>query len=296
MIDSFDVPPDEAFIDAQRLPRLLDLYLADIRGRVINISRKKYRQKIAHFIRWSNGYSVIARRDFADFTDYLAASSLKSTTQADVIKRVSQMFTWAHRASVAKLDYSLWLPSINAPKTIFNPVSPGDVQAMLTACLFTRYADRNRAMIAVMAGAGLRLEETVALDTGDLHFDATGAGSLVVRRGKGSKSRVVAFKATYGAHLRYWLDQLVANRPLLNSQKGDRLTTSGAYNEFKRIAAKAGLSLSCHDMRRHYATQWIIEHPGRYVELQKMMGHSDFSTTANYIWLTQNHIESLVNG
>ena len=230
----------------------------------------------------------------ADFAVYLAKGHLKIQTQADVIERVGQMFRWAHRTGIAKQDYSLWLPVINAPKPIFAPVSVDDVQSLLAACTQTRYAARNQAMIAVMAGAGLRLEETVSLNVQDIAFYADNSAGISVLSGKGSKSRVVALPATYGGCVRFWIDHLDTDGPVFTSQKGIRLTARGAHNEFKKLAEKAGLNLSCHDMRRHYATQWIINHPGRYVELQQQMGHSDFSTTTGYIWLTADHVKSLL--
>lgn len=291
MHDTF-APVESASIDANRLPWLANEYLSSLRGKITEQSREKYEQRIRHFLRWLPAHPL-TERNMADFAVYLAKSHLKIQTQADVIERVGQMFRWAHRTGIAKQDYSIWLPIINAPITVFNPVSDADVLALLAACNKMRYAMRDQAMISIMAGAGLRLNEAISTNTTDLSFDADNTGSVVVRSGKNSKSRVVGFPAHFGEHVRRWVDALDTPGPVVTSQKGDRISADGAYTEFKAIARHANLDVSCHDMRRYFATKWIIANPGRLLELQKQMGHSDPATTSAYIWLTPEYMKSI---
>ena len=187
MLDSFSIPDESTSLDASRLPWLTDMYLSAIRGKANPQSRLKYRQKINHFLRWSAKYVELRQSDMADFASYLAESNLKLSTQSEVVMRVAQLFIWAYRRKVAQQDYSLWLPTIKAPAPLFAPVSLDDVDALLLACLCTRYAARNQCMVAIMAGAGLRLEETVALNVQDVSHDGE-FYSIQVRNGKGTKS------------------------------------------------------------------------------------------------------------
>lgn len=171
MHDTF-APPERVSIDATRLPWLCNEYLIACRKTASTRSINKYRQRINHFLKWSKSYKSLTETEMFTFAEYLAGSGLNERTQVDTVERVCQMFRWAQRIGIAKLDYSLWLPSFNAPKPVFKPTTLEDVQKLLVACAKTRYAVRNRALVAIMAGAGLRLEETVALNVEDVAFYA----------------------------------------------------------------------------------------------------------------------------
>lgn len=294
MLDSFTVPDESISLDASRLPWLVDRYLSSIRGRVAAETCKKYRQKINHFLRWASDYTEITQETMVDFASYLAGTRLKITTQSDVVRRVGQLFSWAHRRNVAKLDYSLWLPVVRAPDPVFAAISQAQVQKLLDVCGLMRHGLRNQAFVALLASTGLRLSEAVALTVRDIEFDAGGGGCVTVRHGKGSKSRKVVFARRYEKYLRALIANLGHDASVFDSQKGVRLTASGAHKEVNLAAELAGLTLSCHDLRRYFATQWIKDHPGRIVELQMQMGHSNISTTMRYVWLGGEHIKQLV--
>ncbi len=295
MIDTFrDIP--ELSIDATRLRWLAQRYLMAIRGQTTDLSRRKYAQKIEHFLAWADRQDNITEQNMADFAHHLRGSGLKKTTQADVIKRCRQMFTWAHRTGVAQIDFAIWLPKLRAAKPIFEPVAPADVEALLAVCTGALHAQRNQAFIALLAGAGLRLAEACALTRKDVIVYEDGTGILLVREGKGTKSRTVAFNLRWCAYLKAWLDTIPSDGPVFPSQKGGYLTTSGAHNEFKKITAKAGLALSCHSLRRFFATQWCINHPGRLKELQLQMGHADPGTTLGYVATSTEDIRALLRG
>lgn len=229
-----------------------------------------------------------------DFKKYLADSSLKITTQKEVGMRVGQMFRWAKNNGYAQANYAVWLPIIKAPDTIFKPVSPAEIQTLLSACANIRYTERAQAMIAVMAGAGLRLNEMASLNVDDISFDGDNVGSINIRSGKGGKSRISALTPGFSSYVQQWVSKLKTG-PFLTSTRKERLQSPSAYVEFVKIANHAGLShVTPHDMRRYFATQWIIRHPGRLIELQKLLGHSDPATTSHYIWLTPEYMKAIL--
>lgn len=295
-VDDFQTPANAAFNGA-RAGWLIDQYLASCAGRTAAISIKKYGQKLTHFRRWAAGYQAIGKADMAEFAEYLGDIGIMATTANDVVSRVRQMFRWAYQSGTARSDYSLWLPVIKAPRTIFKPVTTADVQALLDACNHTRYALRNKAMIALLAGAGLRLDEMCNVAMDDCTFDPDGLLVVRVKSGKGSKSRSVIVERRWASIIRAWCAELgYSDGPLMPSQKitAEHMTPCGAHNEFKKLAAKAGVKCACHDLRRFYATQWMKRYPGRTDELRRQMGHSDFSTTSIYVLIAGEDIKSLL--
>ena len=242
-VDDFQTPLNAAFNGA-RAGWLIARYLESCAGRTAAISIKKYGQKLAHFRRWAEGHQAISKSIMSEFADYLGDIGIMTTTQNDVIGRVRQMFRWAYQSGTARSDYSLWLPVIKAPRTIFKPVTTADVLALLDACNHTRYALRNRAMIALLAGAGLRLEEMCNISMDDCVFDPDGLMSVRVRCGKNSKSRTVIMERRWASIIRAWCAELgYTAGPLMPSQKvsAEHMTPCGAHNEFKKLASNAGV-------------------------------------------------------
>ena len=77
-----------------------------------------------------------------------------------------------------------------------------EVEALLRACGRSRTGSRNAALLALMAGSGLRVSEALALEPRDVSFVN---GRIRVRRGKGAKARTVPLDVTTSVLLEAWL-------------------------------------------------------------------------------------------
>jgi site-specific recombinase XerD len=132
---------------------------------------------------------------------------------------------------------------------------------------------RNRALVELVYSAGLRSQEAVALDLGDVDFDA----ETVHVRGKGDKERVVPLgeEAAYrlGLYLRDGRPQLVtgAQNALFVSARGRRLDTS----TLRRLVPHP------HRLRHAFATH-LLEGGADLRVIQELLGHSSLSTTQIY--------------
>jgi len=147
-----------------------------------------------------------------------------------------------------------------------------------------RAAPRAKALAYLGYYAGLRGAEAVALDLGDVRISAR-KGVLIVRYGKGGRYREVPLHP----HLRTALDEWKAERAkwpgakenpsLFLNWRGGRLTTRGAYDELKTIAADANLEfgrdgdLTPHALR-HTAGTNMIRDGEDIVVVAEILGHS----------------------
>ena len=146
-------------------------------------------------------------------------------------------------------------------------------------------AARDRAMLELVYGCGLRVTEAVELTAGGLHLDQ---GYLTVV-GKGSKERAVPVgsKATaaieeYLARARGVLDPAGRARALFLGRGGRRLTRQGFWKRLRTLALKAGLPhLSPHVLRHSFATH-LVEGGADLRSVQLMLGHADITTTQIY--------------
>jgi site-specific recombinase XerD len=144
---------------------------------------------------------------------------------------------------------------------------------------------RDLAILSVLR-VGLRRSEVVGLDLGDINFTD---GSILVRHGKGNKTRVVYLTAVGVDHLRSWIENLGSSTPLFIalSKSGKpldrRLSNQTILTILNKRAKQAGIEVdfSCHDFRRTFISE-LLDGGVDITTVQKMAGHSSIETTSRY--------------
>ena len=157
---------------------------------------------------------------------------------------------------------------------------------------------RDRCIIELLYSCGLRVSELCELKVNNIQFD-----SNVIRFfGKGNKERIIPL--TFYA--KEWLEkylyqsrQILSNRKLSDqkyvflSNNGKRLTRAAIWQSIKKYVGAAGITktVSPHTFRHSFATH-LVDGGANLVEIQKLLGHSDISTTEIYVHLSKDFIES----
>ena len=156
-------------------------------------------------------------------------------------------------------------------------------------------AQRNRAMLEVLYGCGLRVSELVGLDVTDVRFE-DGFLSVV---GKGSKQRIVPISGMAERFLRAYLQD---TRPVLTkpyakptaavflNARGGRLTRQSVH----AVVARAGKAIHVenlhpHTLRHSFATH-LLEGGADLRAIQEMLGHADISITQIYTHVNRTHL------
>jgi integrase/recombinase XerD len=166
-------------------------------------------------------------------------------------------------------------------------LSAGEAERLIDAAAGTTPRSlRDRALVELLYGAGLRVSEAVGLEKGGVDLEERAVRVL----GKGGKERVVpvgrqAVEALrrYLARGRPYLDRRHRPELFLNA-KGGPLTRSGAFLILRRLAETAGLEpgrVHPHLLRHSFATH-LIEGGADLRSVQEMLGHADLSTTELY--------------
>jgi site-specific recombinase XerD len=158
-------------------------------------------------------------------------------------------------------------------------------------------AVRNSVLVELLLGSGLRVSELCGLRVGDVYL-RDGRADLLVRRGKGGKSRMVAISERLAAYLRTFLawtapagEQLDAERPLFRSERGGTLTRSAIHRVWKQALVDAGLPTTwgVHATRHSYAVE--VYRKTRDLRLtQRLLGHANVATTVTYAALLDEDI------
>lgn len=165
-------------------------------------------------------------------------------------------------------------------------LSVDEARALLRAC--SRRAPtgvRNRALLALLYRAGLRISEALALEPKDL--DAA-AGTVTVLHGKGDKRRVVGLDPGAFGILDRWLDRReklgLTRAPIFCTLRGGRVRDNYVRAMVKRMAKRAGIAKRAHPhgLRHTHATELARERVPINV-IADQLGHASLATTDRYL-------------
>ena len=158
----------------------------------------------------------------------------------------------------------------------------------------TAAGQRDRTILEVLYGCGLRVSELCGLDLKEVYFDE----ELVRVLGKGSKERVVpltgAARAALRSYVDAWRPQLV--RPsrqqdaVFLNQRGGRLSRQSVHAICERYGRVVGISgLHPHTLRHSFATH-LVEGGADLRVVQELLGHASIATTQIYSHIDRTHI------
>ena len=154
--------------------------------------------------------------------------------------------------------------------------------------------ERNGTMLRLMLNTGLRLAEVTSLKWHDLNLTT---GKLMVRQGKGSKDRTLWVAEGDINRLRKWRERQAAqcgqSDYVFTTLQGKPLGHRYVQRMVKRYAAKAGIdkNVSPHTLRHSFATD-LYRETSKIRLVQKVLGHSDLSTTMIYTHIFDEEVES----
>jgi integrase/recombinase XerC len=144
---------------------------------------------------------------------------------------------------------------------------------------------RDTAILALMAKAGLRVGEVVALELGDIELGAR-SGWVTVRMGKGNKTRRVPLSSGVCRALRAYLAVRPASGAsvLFLSRSGNPLSARDVRRLVTRLAGRAGIEgrVTPHVLRHTFATR-VLEMGADLATVAAILGHESVATTSRYL-------------
>lgn len=195
------------------------------------------------------------------------------------------------------------LLSVNPAKGISTPRAPrhlpknidvDEVNRLLDIDLNDPLAVRDRAMLELMYGAGLRLSELIGIDC--KHIDLASGDVWVL--GKGSKERKLPIGRTAVIWVEHWLELRELFAPeddaMFLSNQGRRISARNVQKRFAEWGVKQGVNshIHPHKLRHSFATH-VLESSGDLRAVQELLGHANLSTTQIYTHLDFQHLASV---
>jgi site-specific recombinase XerD len=156
---------------------------------------------------------------------------------------------------------------------------------------------RDVALINVMARAGLRVSEALALKVGDVELGPR-SGKLLVREGKGLKSRSLALSSETRETLKAYLQvrPKLAGDLLFLSRTHRALDPRDVQRMVSEAAQRAGIKFSVtpHMLRHSFATRFLAKNQGDIATLATILGHANISTTTRYLHPNAQRVQEMV--
>ena len=223
----------------------------------------------------------------ADVEEYLQSrEALSERSQARVLSSLKSFFDWLVMDKVIKDNPC---DRVDAPKIgryLPNVLSEEEVTALIDSVqLDTWQGVRDKAILEVLYGCGLRVSEAVALQISCV-FLKEGFIRVI---GKGNKERLVPLGEMAVEAINAYLDvrpnpdDAVSSDVLFLNRFGRSLSRVSMFNMIKRQAVATGIrkEISPHTFRHSFATH-LLEHGADLRMVQEMLGHESISTTEIY--------------
>jgi len=240
----------------------------------------------------------VTSRMLREFIYYLKDIGLSPASIRRGISAVRTYFKFLLADGVVARDPSERLETPKRWRTLPEVLSVDEIERLLAApSLDDPLVFRDRAMLELAYGAGLRVSEWITLCVRDLILEE----KLVRVFGKGSKERLVpigrsaiAAVATYIREQRPKLEKGQGKGVLFLNARGEPLTRMGAWKILRRYVDLAGIkkSVSPHTLRHSFATH-LLEGGADLRAVQEMLGHADISTTQIYTHVDREYLRTV---
>ncbi|HNX20769.1 MAG TPA: site-specific tyrosine recombinase XerD [Bacteroidales bacterium] len=278
-------------------PKTVEAYMSDLRKWLRFMTQLEDNQ-ILHDGNIDNTILNVQLEDLQEYLVSLYDEGIKARSQSRAISSLKAFYKFLHWNKKIENDPTTFLETPRIGRKLPEVLTIPEIESMINSIdLSSPEGHRNKAIIEVMYGCGLRVSETVDLKLSQLFFKE----DYIKVIGKGDKERLVPIGQTAqnsvllyveGKRLQVKTKKGMSDFVFLN-RRGSKLTREMVYIIIKQMAEIAGIkkSISPHTLRHSFATH-LIEGGADLRAVQEMLGHESITTTEIYTHLDKEYIRS----
>jgi integrase/recombinase XerC len=259
---------------------------------------KSYRRDIEHLIRYCRSKAIDHWIDLkqSDIRAHIAGRHRQGISSKSLQRELSAIRSFYNFLLKKRLAESNPAQHVKAPKQsrkLPKTLDVDQISGLLEAGTGSALEIRDLSMFELFYSSGLRLSELAALNLTDIDLPDR---SLVVRSGKGGKSRLLPIGGKAIRALENWLAQRLrmaaaAEPALFVSSRGTRLGPRSIQLRLAQWCRKKGIAEHLHPhMLRHSFASHLLESSQDLRAVQELLGHSNISTTQIYTHLDFQHL------
>ncbi|MDO7742937.1 MAG: site-specific tyrosine recombinase XerD [Pedobacter sp.] len=242
----------------------------------------------------------VSHASLQNFVSWLNDLGMLANTQARVISGLKAFFNYLMLENLIQEDPSAMLESPKHNRKLPDVLSYNEINDLITAIDASKPEGmRNKAMLEVLYGCGLRVSELITLKISDLNIQS----EYIRVIGKGNKERIIpighiALKliTIYLTEVRVHLKIKKGNEDFVFLNRlGTHLSRISVFTMIKALADQSGLNktISPHTFRHSFATH-LIEGGADLRAVQEMLGHSSITTTEIYTHLDRGYLQGII--
>ena len=267
-----------------------------------------YRRDLTRFLDWlsitGEQLTTVQQSDITGHVAHLKNSDLAPASVARATVAIRSFFRFLAAEEMIQTDPGASVEVPTVPRGLPKALTLEQVESLLASPVGDDPAScRDRAILEVLYGCGLRIGELVGLSDVDVDLD----GELLRVFGKGRRERIVPMGRPAHSAVSQWMsglgrDALSSRRTsasqaedaLFLNQRGSRLSRQGAWMVVRRHGERVGLGeiLTPHVLRHSCATHMLVNGADiRYV--QELLGHRSISSTQLYTAFRDEEIRQI---
>lgn len=262
-----------------------------------NETVKNYEYDLNKFISYLkenhiNSFNKVTVGNIENYLKYI--SNLNSRSISRNITSINNLFIFLLKEKRVKKNPCEFIDRPKIKKSLPDTLSVEEVSNLLDIPLKTKYDYRNKAMLELMYGSGLRVSELISLTMRNIDLE----NDIVRCLGKGSKERIVPINDYSMYYLKLYIDK--RNLFLINgfndylflNNHGKQITRQGFFKNLKKILLEKGIkkNVTPHTLRHSFATH-MLSGGADLRSIQILLGHSDISTTKIYTHISKEKIK-----
>ena len=255
------------------------------------------------FLESELGGKSLNQVDFSDLTEFIAwihGRGMSASSQARILSGIKTFFHFLVLEGLLSDNPTTLLESPKLSRKLPDTLSIHEINSLIDALDLSKPEGmRNKAILEMLYGCGLRVSEVVDLKISNLFLDI----ELVKILGKGNKERLVPIGSEAAKFLQIWLQEVRVHLKIKPGQedlvflnnRGSSLSRVMVFLIIKGLATKIGLkkTISPHTFRHSFATH-LLEGGADLRAVQEMLGHESITTTEIYTHLDREYLKSTI--
>ncbi|MDP3468217.1 MAG: site-specific tyrosine recombinase XerD [Daejeonella sp.] len=244
--------------------------------------------------------SEVSANDLKDFLIWINELGMLPPTQARVLSGLKAFFKYLVLDNQIKNDPSALIESPKTSRKLPDTLSILEINKLIDAIDLSKAEGmRNKAMLEILYGCGLRVSELTSLKISNLFLDI----DFIKILGKGDKERLVPIGSEAIKFIRIFIEEVrvhIAVKPgkedfVFLNMRGNPISRVMVFLIIKDLAKKAGInkSISPHTFRHSFATH-LIEGGADLRAVQEMLGHESITTTEIYTHLDRDYLRDTI--
>lgn len=234
--------------------------------------------------------------DLQHFVKWVAELGMSPGSQARIISGIKAFYKYCLLENIASADPTTLLEAPKLKRALPDTLSFDEIEKIISQIDLSKpEGGRNKAMLEVLYGCGLRVSEVINLKISQLYFDV----GFIRVIGKGDKERLVPIGRSAIKYLKIYLKDIRVHIPVKHgsedivflNRRGTKLSRVMVFLIIKELAEKAGIrkTISPHTFRHSFATH-LVEGGADLRAVQEMLGHESITTTQIYTHLDREFL------